>query len=170
MNILLLSDTHGHFDEAIAKHIPWADEVWHAGDIGSHHVIDQIQAIKPLKIIRGNIDGADLRYIPEFLSFQSQGLKVLMLHIAGPFGKYTPATKQLINEHSPNLLICGHSHILKVQRDDKHNLLYINPGAAGIHGFHAVCTMIRMTLSKGKIQAMDVVELGKRGSIPKKSA
>ncbi len=29
--ILLLSDTHSHIDEAILKHVAWADEVWHAG-------------------------------------------------------------------------------------------------------------------------------------------
>ena len=43
--ILLLSDTHSFIDDQILKFVKQADEVWHAGDIGSLHVTDTINKL-----------------------------------------------------------------------------------------------------------------------------
>jgi predicted phosphodiesterase len=55
-------------------------------------------------------------------------------------------------------MICGHSHILKVMRDKKNNLMHINPGAAGNHGFHQICTAIRLNIYEGKLSDLEVWE------------
>ena len=55
--ILLLSDTHGTLDQAILRHARWADQIWHAGDIGSMEVADRLAEIAPLRAVYGNIDG-----------------------------------------------------------------------------------------------------------------
>ena len=164
--ILLLSDTHGHLDNKIIKHVKWSDEVWHAGDIGTVEVSDKLSGLKPLRAVYGNIDGHELRsQFGENLIFLCNGIKVVMTHIGGYPGRYNARVKKILLEEKPQLYICGHSHILKVSSDKKLNLLHINPGACGIQGFHKFRTMIRFTVEAGKIDNLEVVELGERGKL-----
>lgn len=164
--ILLLSDTHGYLDDSILEHVKAADEVWHAGDIGTVNVSDQISKIKPLKGVYGNIDDHVIRKIfPLTNIFECEGLKVSMIHIGGYPGRYAATVKEFIKQSNPQLFICGHSHILRVMRDPQFNLLHMNPGAAGIHGFHKVRTMIRFKVESAKIKDVEVIELGLRGSL-----
>jgi len=161
--ILLLSDTHSFIDDFILKHVKLADEVWHAGDIGAIHVADQIQKLKPFKAVYGNIDDAQVRLaFPEHISFICEGLRVLILHIAGKPGRYTPQAKSLIRIHQPDLFICGHSHILNVSRNTSPKHLHMNPGAAGTHGFHTSRTMIRLEVHQGKIANVEVIEISRK--------
>ena len=163
---MLLSDTHGHLDPKIHKYINGVDEVWHAGDIGSTAVANEISKLKTLKGVYGNIDGHELRsQFPENQIFSCQGVKVLITHIGGYPGRYNSRVKKLIDEEKPQLYICGHSHILKVMKDRKNKLLHMNPGACGIQGFHKLKTLLRFKLNKGKIENLEAIELGKRGAI-----
>ncbi len=164
MKILLLSDTHSYLDDAILKHCQEADEIWHAGDFGNTAVSDKLNSIKPLKGVYGNIDGQELRKIhPLEQFFTVEGVSVLMMHIGGYPGSWPAKVEQAINNHKPQVFICGHSHILKVSRDPKqNNMLCINPGAAGRSGFHQKRTMIRMVLEKGKVELLEVIELGNK--------
>lgn len=162
-SILLLSDTHGTLDDRILEYASKADEIWHAGDIGTADVLDRLMKVKPTRAVYGNIDGHELRQMcPEHLSFECEGVKVLMIHIAGSFGKYTPQTKALLDEYKPQLMVCGHSHILMVKKDTLRGHLHINPGAAGKSGFHTIRTLMRFVIDGKTIHDMDVVELGPR--------
>jgi uncharacterized protein len=163
-NILLISDTHSFLDPALDKYFQQADEIWHAGDIGSEELINRIELqAKTNRIVFGNIDNHLIRVrTNEYLIFELAGMKILMIHIAGPFGKYTPQTRQLIKDYQPGILVCGHSHILKVAFDKHHQLLYMNPGACGNHGFHKVRTVLRFQIKEGKPLNLDVIELGSR--------
>jgi putative phosphoesterase len=161
--ILLLSDTHSHIDDAILKHISWADEVWHAGDIGSLEVTDAIEKLKPLKGVHGNIDDHIIqKEFPENNRFFCEGVDVWITHIGGYPPKYNVRTRDIIKENPPKLFICGHSHILKVMMDKKLGVLHMNPGACGKHGFHQVRTMLRFIIDGENIKDLVVVELGKR--------
>jgi uncharacterized protein len=163
LKIALLSDTHSFLDPSCIKHCEGADEIFHAGDIGDAALIEQLQKIKPTQAVYGNIDGHVIRsFCPRYLLLEREGLKILMIHIAGSFGSYNPETRGLLMRFKPQLLICGHSHILKVANDPRFSCLYINPGAAGNHGFHPVKTMITFHIKNGKPTEMDVIELGKR--------
>lgn len=169
-NILVLSDTHSHMDEIMLQHAAEADEVWHAGDVGDASVLEKLEQRMDknavLRVVKGNIDGGALNFLPDYLFFELAGLSFLITHIPGPFGRYTPGTRQLLQQYSPQVFVCGHSHILRVQRDEKHRgMLYINPGAAGIHGFHKQRTMIRMKIRDGKAESMEVIDMGKRGKV-----
>ena len=162
--ILLLSDTHGYLDKKITGYISKADQIWHAGDIGNPKLLDNLAALKPLKAVYGNIDGRQVRLqAPELLFFDCESVSVLMLHIGGYPGRYNQQARALIAKYKPKLLICGHSHILKVIQDKKNNHLHMNPGAAGISGFHKIRTMLRFEIDKGKIQNLEAIELGVRG-------
>ncbi len=162
--ILLLSDTHSHIDDTIMKYVRQADEVWHAGDIGDLRVTDTIKKEKPLRAVFGNIDGHEARKeFPLHNRFMCEGVDVWITHIGGYPGKYSPAVREDLKADPPKLFICGHSHILKVQFDQKLGLLHMNPGAAGVHGFHQVRTMLRFTINGEKIENLEAIEIGKRG-------
>lgn len=161
--ILLLSDTHSHIDETIMKYVRQADEVWHAGDIGDLSVTDTIKKEKPLKAVYGNIDNAEARLeFPLNNRFFCEDVDVWITHIGGYPGKYNQAIREEINTNPPKLFICGHSHILKVMPDNKLNLIHMNPGAAGVHGFHQIRTMLRFEINGDNIQNLEVIEIGKR--------
>lgn len=158
--ILLLSDTHSYIDDHILGHVDWADEVWHAGDIGDLKVTDAIQSRKPLRAVYGNIDAPIIRQeFPLNNRFICEGIDVLITHIGGYPGRYSPAIRDEIYANPPKLFICGHSHILKVMPDKKRALLHMNPGAIGKHGFHKVRTMLRFTVDAGKIENLEVIEV-----------
>ena len=161
--ILLLSDTHGHMDERILNFDGEADEIWHAGDIGVISVTDELKQLKPIKAVFGNIDGVQVRMeFPLHQRFMCEGVDVWITHIGGYPGKYSPAIKEEITANPPKLFICGHSHILKVMPDKKLGLLHMNPGAAGVHGFHQMRTMLRFKIDDTEIRDLEVIELGKR--------
>ena len=161
--ILLLSDTHSYIDDQILKFVKQADEVWHAGDIGQLAVTDTIKKLKPLRAVYGNIDDAAARAeFPLDLKFTLEGVTVWMTHIGGYPNKYNQRVREDLAKNPPKLFICGHSHILKVQFDKKLNILHVNPGAAGKHGFHKVRTMVRFELEAATIKNMEVIELAKR--------
>ena len=163
IKILLLSDTHSHIDDVILKYINLADEVWHAGDIGDLTVTDKIKSLKPLRAVFGNIDDAKARKeFPLNNRFMCEDVDVWITHIGGYPDKYNVNVRDEIRQNPPKLFICGHSHILKVQFDKKLNLLHMNPGAAGKHGFHQVRTMLRFEIDKDKIQNLEVIEIGKK--------
>ncbi len=167
MRIGLLSDTHGVLDSKILEHFVDVDEIWHAGDIGDIKVIEALEAIKPVKAVFGNIDtSAVYNRFPEDWFFTCEGIKVWMTHIGGTPPRYNQRVNAKLRQHPPDLFICGHSHIMKAQRDPKfNNMLYLNPGAAGNHGFHHIKTIVRFEIEKSLIKNMQVIELGKRGSM-----
>jgi putative phosphoesterase len=159
----LLSDTHGDLDPRIFEYFKDVDEIWHAGDIGHFDVVDQLRSFKPLRGVYGNIDDAIMRReFPEFNRFWCEEVEVLMTHIAGRPGKYSKPLYEEMEKRSPKLLVCGHSHILLVQMDKRYNLLWMNPGACGIKGFHKVKTVLRFCISGDRIHDLEAIELGKR--------
>ena len=159
----ILSDTHGHWDDRYLKHFEPCDEIWHAGDIGSLELIEKLAAFRPLRAVYGNIDGQEIRRLyPETDRFTIEGTDVLMKHIGGYPGRYDASIRAKLFVRPPRLFVCGHSHILKVQYDKTLNMLCINPGAAGIYGFHKVRTLVRFAIDKGEFKDLEVIELAEK--------
>ena len=155
----LLSDTHSFFDPKLLDLFKDVDQIWHAGDIGDYRVIEQLRAIKPVIAVAGNIDEpATLREFKDTKRFMCEDVDVLLTHIGGYPGKYPTTVRQQLKGFPPKLLICGHSHICKVQYDPHYLMLTVNPGAAGKHGWHTVKTIIRFVIDQDKIEKMEVVE------------
>jgi putative phosphoesterase len=172
MKIGLLSDTHSYLDPRVFDHFKNCNEVWHAGDIGDPSVARSLEEFKPFRAVYGNIDDRNIcARFPEDLRFQCEEVRVWITHIGGVPPHYNSRVKKLLKENPPDIFICGHSHILRVGKDAAHhNLLYINPGAAGHQGFHAMRTMIRFDILGKEVKNMEVIELGKRGAISKDSS
>jgi uncharacterized protein len=159
----LLSDTHNFLDDAVFRHFDSCDEIWHAGDFGSEEIAGRLQAFRPLRGVFGNIDGNELRNVfPEKLNWQCEEVKIYMTHIGGYPPKYNPAVKKELETDSPDLFVCGHSHILRIMYDDRLRCLHMNPGAAGSHGWHKIRTIIRFSVDGKDLKDCEVIELGKR--------
>ncbi len=161
MYVGLISDTHGRFDREFADFLKPVDVVWHAGDWGGGQgLVQQIRECKPVVGVHGNCDGLDIREeFPEYQFFTEEGSKILITHIGGSPGHYYPRAQELIKAVKPDIFVCGHSHILKVQWDEKYGMMYLNPGAAGIQGWQVMRTALRFRLESGKISGMEVLNV-----------
>lgn len=159
IKIGLLSDTHGHLDEKMLNFLNPVNEIWHAGDIGDINLLDKLKSQKKIRAVYGNIDNQALRIeLPEISNFTIENVKVIITHIGGYPKSYTPEIKKLLIAEKPQLFISGHSHILRVIYDKDLECLHINPGAAGIQGFHKLRTMVRFAIDNDKIKDLEIWE------------
>lgn len=158
----IISDTHSCWDDRYRIHLSDCDEIWHAGDIGDSVLLASLEDIAPVRAVCGNIDHGEVRRrCPEVQDFIIDGLHVWMTHIGGYPGRYAPGVENILRTSGVDLMISGHSHILKVINDPKLGLLHINPGAAGWHGWQRERTLVKLTIENGKPCELDVVTLGK---------
>ena len=158
----VLSDTHGFIDDNVLKFFDACDQIWHAGDIGSMEVADALEQIKPLVGVHGNIDDYFMRKrFPMHQRFMCEEVDVWLTHVGGYPGHYAPPVFYDMQKNPPKLFVCGHSHILKVVNDNTLNLLHINPGAAGISGFHNVRTAVRFKIEGNNIEELEIIEFKK---------
>lgn len=159
----ILSDTHSCWDDRFAIHFKDCDEIWHAGDVGDIDVIRRLENVAPVvRAVRGNIDhGQVVRRCKEVEQFTVEGVNVWLTHIGGYPGRYAPGIERQLIDHRIKLMVAGHSHILKVMPDPRLDLLHINPGAAGYHGWQKVRTLVRLTIDGPEMKELEVIELGK---------
>lgn len=159
-HIGIISDTHAHWDPKYVKYFEECDEIWHAGDIGSVEIIDRLSQIKPIKAVFGNIDGAELRrMLPQKMRFKCENVEVFMTHIGGYPGHYDSSIIKELYAAPPQLMVCGHSHILKVMYDKQLNMLHVNPGAAGLQGWQTERTILRLTIDDNRFTDCQVITL-----------
>ena len=126
----------------------------------------KLEKISFFRGVYGNIDNQLIRKsLSEFKIFEVEKIKVLLIHIAGNSKNLFIKVQKLINFHKPNILVCGHSHILKIKYLKSKNILYLNPGAAGKFGFHKIRTMIKFEIINKEIEKMNIIELGNRSKI-----
>lgn len=158
----LLSDTHSHWDDRYARYFADCDEIWHAGDIGDISILERLQAIGPkVRAVRGNVDHGEVnRHASELEIFDVERVNVLLTHIGGYPGRWSPGMKKLLRDEGIRLMIDGHSHILRVMYDKELGLLHINPGAAGLQGWQKKRTLIRFVIDGEDIRDCEVIELG----------
>ncbi len=158
----IISDTHSFWDEQYATYFATCDEIWHAGDIGSMSVAEGLEALCHLRAVAGNCDGGDVRLrFPALLRFRCEDADVLLTHIGGYPGNYDRLVRDKIVANPPDLFVCGHSHILKVQYDKSLHLLHINPGAAGMMGWQKERTIVRLTIDGKDFKDLEVITLGR---------
>ena len=157
----VISDTHGYWDAKYERYFADCDEVWHGGDIGDYAILDQLgDGGRTVRAVYGNADHGEVRRrCKEYEIFEVEGVRILLIHIGGYPGHWSQGIRTLIKEHNINMVVDGHSHILKVERDPDTGVLLINPGAAGRQGWHKKRTLVRLTLDEGKVKDCEVIEL-----------
>lgn len=148
MKIALISDTHGYFDPKLPELLAGVDAILHAGDVGSRSVLDDFERIATARVVRGNVDPAELN-LPPSLTVRYENLQVeiqhqlpipqeelekwadgSMLQKLNPersrqfLESFDPATKVIVfgHSHRPCLLTLGHK-------------LFFNPGSCGKRRF-----------------------------------
>ena len=157
----IISDTHSYWDDRYLKYFEPCDEIWHCGDICSTVLAERLAEFRPLRAVCGNCDGGDLRLMyPEVLRFKCEEVEVLMKHIGGYPGRYDRSIALRLRTSPPDLFVAGHSHILKVQYDPTLRMLHINPGAAGLQGWHRQRTLVRLVVDGKTFRDLEVIELG----------
>ena len=157
----ILSDTHGKWDDRYATHFAGCDEIWHAGDIGDYAIIEHLSDVAPVvRAVSGNIDhGMVRRKCTDLEIFTVEDVKVLLTHIGGYPGRWSPGMKKLLKEEGIKLMVDGHSHILKIMYDRELQLLHINPGAAGNQGWQKERTLVRLTIDGPDMKDCEVISL-----------
>ena len=162
----IVSDTHGYYHPSLPKVFANVDLILHAGDVGNEAILNHLETLAPTRAVWGNIDGGTLRTrLPEHQRFELEGLSFWMTHIGGRPGRWAKGIQSTLRTEQPDVFICGHSHILRIERvKSLHNMFYLNPGAAGRHGFHQIKTCIRLTLKVGTLQQAEVIHLDEPAS------
>lgn len=163
MVIGVLSDTHGFFHPALPEVFESVDMIIHAGDIGAEEVLRQLEKLAPTRAVWGNVDDRNIRQqVPEHQHFSVEGLEFWVTHIAGRPGRWVPEVRKRLTAAPPDVLVCGHSHILRIERVPEFGgMLYLNPGAAGRQGFHREKTCVRLHVAEKRLLHAEVIHLDK---------
>jgi putative phosphoesterase len=140
MKIGIISDTHGLLRPEVVKALDGCKAILHGGDINKQEIIDQLEEIAPLYVVRGNNDSNWADHIPIFLDFELAGLRIYMSH------KKNDLPADLSNY---DLVIFGHSHKYEEIRQGK--TLLLNPGSCGPRRFHQAITMVTAEIVDGNI-------------------
>lgn len=162
----ILSDTHGYFHPRLVDDLEGVDLILHAGDVGDLSILDGLEAVAPVKAVWGNIDDESIRgRLPAHERLTVEGLDVWMTHIAGRPGRWQRGMGEKLQADPPDIFVCGHSHILRVERVDEFGgMLFINPGAAGKQGLHQEKTCLRLMVDGGRAREVEVVHLDEEPS------
>ena len=141
----VISDTHGLLRPDAVSALQGSDLIIHAGDIGRLEVIEQLEAIAPVKAIRGNIDQAAWAdAFPETEVVQANDMLIYVLHNLKALDLDPQAA-------GFRVVVSGHSHQPKIAEKD--GTLYLNPGSAGPRRFKLPIAVGRLTISGGNIRS-----------------
>lgn len=158
----ILSDTHGYWDERYALHFADCGMILHAGDIGDYDIVRRLAEKAEVHAVCGNIDSGTVRRMcPELDIFRIEDVPVLLTHIGGYPGRWSPGMRKLLAENGIKLMVDGHSHILKIMYDKQLGVLHINPGAAGQQGWQKVRTLVKLTIDGADMRDCEVIELSR---------
>lgn len=122
--IAVLSDTHGLLRPEVLDGIVGCDAIIHGGDINKPEIIDRLNEIAPVYVVRGNNDKEWAANISESLTFQIEGYIFFVIHNK----KYVPT-----DLYDIDVVIYGHSHKYAEQMMD--GVLCLNPGSCGKRRF-----------------------------------
>ena len=158
MKIGIISDTHGLLRPEVLLALNGCEAILHAGDINSQNIIDELEKLAPVYVVRGNNDKEWAEHLPFFLDFEIAGLRVFMTH------KKT----DLPDDLSPyDLVVFGHSH--KFEESHRGKTLLFNPGSCGPRRFNQPITLAILDIEDRNITVtrIDIPHKGKPMAVPK---
>ena len=129
MLVVVLADTHIRrrakgLPGGLTLHLESADLILHAGDLLVEDVLYELEAYAPVRAVRGNVDGWDVR-LPETLEFEVGDVPVAMVHDSGP----KKGRRERMKKWFPGarVVVFGHSHMPLLEDED--GLMLLNPGS-----------------------------------------
>lgn len=161
LRIGVISDTHSYFHPKIPDAFAAVDCILHAGDLGTPEIFDRLEELAPTMAVYGNVDGSAVRrMLSRDVETNLGGIRIWMTHIGGRPGRWAMGIRDGLARKRPDLFICGHSHILRIERTENPvPFLYLNPGAAGRQGLHREKTCVILTVEGGSLRKADVIHL-----------
>lgn len=142
IKIAILSDTHNLLRPEVLEYLQGADYILHGGDISKQEILDKLEQIAPVSVVRGNNDKEWAEHLPEYLDFELAGLHFYMTH----------KKKDLPKDLSPyDIVVIGHSHQYKstwIDHADGRRTLVLNPGSCGPRRFIQAITMAMLTVEE----------------------
>lgn len=137
--IAIISDTHGLLREEVKERLKTCERILHAGDFDKPEILRQLEEIRPVCAVRGNVDKGWAEYLPAEQELTLAGFRIYMIH----------NRKNISRELSGvDIVVCGHSHRYGEKRED--GILYLNPGSCGPRRFRLPVTMMIVTLYPGE--------------------
>ena len=138
----VISDTHGLLRPEAAAALRGCDAIVHAGDIGKAQVLDELRAIAPLTVIRGNVDKwAD--DLPDTEVLALGGRHFYVIHDVHDLDLDPQAA-------GFDAVISGHSHQPSISY--REGVLYLNPGSAGPRRFRLPIALARIRVTADALQ------------------
>ena len=158
MKIGVLSDTHGLLRPEALAALEGCEAILHGGDINRQDILDALERVAPVHVVRGNNDREWAEHLPPFLDFRLAGLRVYMTHRK----KDLPA-----NLSAYDLVVCGHSHRYEESRSG--GTLLLNPGSCGPRRFNQPITLAVLEVSGKEIavRRVDIPHQGRAVAAPK---
>ena len=141
MKVAILSDTHGLLRSDVVEHLRTADVILHGGDINKQAIVDQLQELAPLYVVRGNNDKEWAESIPHDRKVTLEGVTFFLVHNK----KELPADLTGVD-----VVVFGHSH--KYVEEERDGKLWLNPGSCGPRRFHQEITMMMAEVKEGQIR------------------
>jgi len=146
----VISDTHGLLRPEVMKSFKGVDLILHAGDVGDPEVIDHLESLAPVVVVRGNMDyGSWADQLPVSKSLSIGEIKLFLIHDIEWIDRH-----MALNAY--RVIITGHTHRPLI--DHKNKILFFNPGSAGHQRNGLPVSIGKLFLCKGKLDAR-LVEL-----------
>ena len=146
MKVGVISDTHGLLREEVLEILRSCDCILHGGDINNQGVLDTLEQIAPVYVVRGNNDKEWAEHLSHDLTVQLEGLKIFMVH-----------NKKEIQNLPPDadIVIFGHSH--KYFEQVIEGQLWLNPGSCGKRRFGQEISFAVLTIDGESYQVQKIV-------------
>ncbi len=141
----VISDTHGLLRPEAVEALRGAQQVIHAGDVGSPEILKKLATIAPVTAVRGNVDKeAWAQQLPQTQALEAGGVSIYLLHDLTQLDVKPEAA-------GFRVVISGHSHIPK--QEVRNGVLYFNPGSAGPRRFKGPVSVGRLSIDGAEVSA-----------------
>lgn len=150
--IAILADTHNLLRPEITDLLKTCEIILHGGDISSRKILNELEQIAPVYVVRGNNDKEWAEGMAEELDITLFGLRIYMVH---------NKKHRKENLDGTDLFIYGHSH--KYEEKTVDGVLFLNPGSCGPRRFRQPVTMavLKVWEDMGKWQVEKIDLTGK---------
>jgi len=140
----IISDTHGLLRPEAVEALRGSQYIIHAGDVGSPEILEELAAIAPVTVVRGNVDKeAWARKLPQSNVLEIGGVLIYVLHDLAQLDLKPKAAGFAA-------VVSGHSHVPKQEMRD--GVLYFNPGSAGPRRFKLPISIGKFIIENGVIR------------------